>query len=318
VKLREGSGNGDNVLMADGRTRRMHTVPEGYFEAFAVQESTRRTSWVWRFDRISGESKVLGVGDAEVVKDIYTVFDDEGSPDTGIEELLCGLEGAFCSARNVLFERILLSKEHWTGLARFIAAQLLRTPRFFQLMRDGLDANGTVYEQSTPQRVMLFLIDRWIPRLVRMRGILAYNETGRPLLTCDNPAVMWKKSGDGFICGVDQYDSELVVSCPLSPTLMFVAYQTPESLKAVHAEQHDVARADQRSEVFTSHVDIGTMPDWEVKRMNHLCVSNAHRYVYASYSDKALLRFLQNRFFGAAAPVRRRDLRPIGSPISQR
>jgi len=38
---------------------------------------------------------------------------------------------------------------------------------------------------------------------------------------------------------------------------MFVASQTPESLKAVHAEQHDVARADRHSEPFTSHVDIG-------------------------------------------------------------
>src|ERR1035438_7036074 len=134
--------------MAGGRTRRMHTVPEGYFEAFAVQEPTRRTSGVWRFDRISGESKILGVSDAEVAKDIYTVFNEEGSPDTGIEEILCGLEGAFCSARTALLDRGPLSKENWTGLFRFIAAQLLRTPRFFQLMRDGLDADGTAFEEA--------------------------------------------------------------------------------------------------------------------------------------------------------------------------
>jgi hypothetical protein len=85
-----------------------------------------------------------------------------------------------------------------------------------------------------------------------MHGILGYNETSVPLLTCDNPAVTWKKSGAGFTCGVDQYDPELVVSCPLSPALIFVAYQTPESLKAVHAEHHDVARADRKSENFTS------------------------------------------------------------------
>jgi hypothetical protein len=160
---------------------------------------------------------------------------------------------------------------------------------------------------------MLLLIGFWIPRLARMRGILAYNETGLPLLTCDNPAVAWKKSGDGFICGVDQYDPGLVVSCPLSPTLMFVAYQTPESLKAVHAEQHDMPLADRKPQTFTSHVDIGSLPEAEVKRMNHICVSNAHRYVYANYSDEPLRRFLQNWFFGAPAPVRRRDLRPIGS-----
>ena len=296
----------------------MHTVPEGYFEAFAVREPTRRTSHVWRFDRSSGESKLLAVSNAEVSRDIYTVFNDDGAPDTGIEdELLCGLEGDFCTARNALSRPTPLSKDMWTGLARFIAAQLLRTPRFFQLVRDGLDADGTPYEQDTLPRVMLSLIGFWIPRLARMRGTLAYNETGLPLLTCDNPAVTWKKVGEGFVCGVDQYDPDLFVSCPLSPTLMFAAAQTAESLKAVHAERHDIARADRTPETFTSHVDIGTMPESEVKRMNHLCISNAHRYVYANYCDKALLRFLQNRFFGAPAPVRRRDGRAIGSPVEQ-
>ncbi len=302
--------------MADGRTRRMHTVPEGYFEAFAVQEPRRERSGVWRFDRVSGESKLVGVGDTEVVKDIYTVFSDDGTPDTGIEDgILCGIEGAFCSARNVLLKRIPLSKEHRTGLARFVAAQLFRTPRFLQLMRDGLNADGIAYERDTPQRVMLLLIERWILRLVRMRGIIAHNETGLPLLTCDNPAVMWKRNGDSFICGVDQYDPNLVVSCPLSPTLIFVAYQTPESLKAVHAERHDVDRHDRQPETFTSHVGVGALPVSEVQHLNNICISNAHRYVYASYCDQALLRFLQDRFFGAAAPVRRRDLRPIGSSL---
>jgi len=117
-----------------------------------------------------------------------------------------------------------------------------------------------------------------------------------------------------FICGVDQYDPELVVSCPLSPTLMFVAYQTPESLKAVHAERHDIPRADRKPQTFTSHVAVGSLPEVEVKRMNHICASNAHRYVYANYSDEPVRRFLQNRFFGAPAPVRRGDLQPIGIP----
>jgi hypothetical protein len=49
-----------------------------------------------------------------------------------------------------------------------------------------------------------------------MRGIVAYNETCLPLLTCDNPAVQWKKNRDSFICGVDQFDPDLIVSCPLA------------------------------------------------------------------------------------------------------
>ena len=89
--------------MADGRTRRMHTVLESYFESFAVQDPARRTSCVWRFDRISGKAKLVGVGDSEVAKDIYTVFSNDGNPDTGIKErILCEIKGAFCSARNAI------------------------------------------------------------------------------------------------------------------------------------------------------------------------------------------------------------------------
>ena len=106
-------------LVADGRTRRMHTVPESYFEAFAVREPARRTSRLWRFERSTGESKLLGVGDAEITKDIYAVFNEDGTPDTGIEdELLCGLEGAFCTARNLLLQQKPLSKENWSSLFR--------------------------------------------------------------------------------------------------------------------------------------------------------------------------------------------------------
>jgi Protein of unknown function (DUF4238) len=294
--------------MTDQRTKRMHTVPQGYFEAFAVQDPTRRTSGVWRFDRLSGTPKVLGISDVEVTKDIYTVFGKDGAPDDGIDGILCNqIEGPFCTSRTAILNRAPLSKELYAALFRFVAAQLLRTPRVFQLMRDGLDADGTAYEQDALPGVMLILIERWIQRLARMRGILAFTETGLPLLTSDNPAVAWKRSGEGFTIGVDQYDSQLVVSCPLSPSLLYTAYQTPESLEAVHAEQHDEPRAERQPQAFRAHIGIGGLPENEVKRLNLLCVSNAQRYIYANYCDKALLRFLTNRFIGAAAPVRRRD-----------
>lgn len=300
----------------------MHTVPESYFEAFAVDDPTRRgTAGVWRFDRLSGEAKILGVSDSEVVNNIYTVYSEDGTPDIGIEsDLLCGIEGNFDAVRrsllqeNFLPHRVPISREQWSGVARFIAAQLLRTPRFFQSMRDTLDADGIEYQNDTPQRVMIELIGRWITRLVRMRGIIAYTETSLPLLTSDNPAVMWKKHGDGFAFA-NQYDPELVVSCPLAPKLLYCAYQTPDSLKAVRAERHDIPRAERPSERFVSRVGFGSIPEWEVKRLNLLCVSNAHKYIYANYCDKTLLNFLQNRFFGAPAPVRTRDLQPIGSRV---
>src|ERR1039457_830736 len=148
--------------MPEHRTRRMHTVAESYFEAFAVDDPTRRNiAGIWRFNRSSGEGKVVGVRDSEVHKDIYTVYDEDGKPDTGIETLLCKIESAFGDARrflldnkqNILEKQVKLSKEHWTGLARFVAAQLLRTPRFFEIMRTYLTVNGLAYEIDTPPQV---------------------------------------------------------------------------------------------------------------------------------------------------------------------
>ena len=292
-------------LVVDKRTRRMHAVPESYFEAFAVKDVARRTSGVWRFDRLTSKAKLLGVSDVEISKDIYLVFDKDGTPDTGIEnKILCNLEGVFCSARDSVHEVGSLSKENWSGLFRFVAAQLIRTPRFFQMMRYGLAANGDSYDQDILPRIMLELIDRWITRLARMRGVLAYNETDVPLLTCDNPAAAWKKAGEGINFSIDQRDPELMVSCPLSPTLMLVAYQTPASLKAVYAEQYDLPRSERKSETFTAHIDIGSLPKAEVVRLNNVCVKNAQRYIYANYSDEHLANFLQSHFFGASAPFR--------------
>ena len=199
------------------------------------------------------------------------------------------MEGAFCTTRNQLTDRSSLTREQWPRFARFIAVQLLRTPRALQLMRDELDAERIVYAPDTPQRVMLGLIRRWMLRIARMRGIIAHNETDFALLTCDNPAVTWKKRSAGFQCGGDQRDPDLVVSCPLTPDLAFVAYQTPESLKAVLAERHDI---DPPLEPFNVHIDVGTLPSQEVKRLNLICLANAHRYVYASCNNERLQRFL--------------------------
>lgn len=281
----------------------MHTVPHGYLQAFAVPDTKRRMPAVWRFDRISGEGKLVGVRDAEVVRDIYTIFGDDGAPDTVIEDdILCDVEGAFCATRDVLRDRNPPTREHWANLARFIALQLLRTPRMLQLVREEIDAEGGEYARDTAQRIMVFLARRWVHRIARMNGIVASDETDFPFLTCDNPAVTWKKIGEGFQCGVNQRDPSLIVSCPLAPDLMFTSYQTPESLRAVLAERHDM---DQPPQKFGTHIDTGTLPVPEVKRLNLICIANAHRYLYSNYSDKRLRRFLTNNFFGKPGPARR-------------
>lgn len=275
----------------------MHTVPEGYLEAFAVQDQGRRTPGVWRYERLSGQSKVVGVRDAEVARDIYTVVASGGSPDTGIEAIFCKIESAFCAARRALLHRAALTREHWAALFRFVATQLLRTPRSFEAMQTSLHVHGDPYKPDDLRGTMLILIERWIRRLARMRGIIAYSETSLPLLTSDNPVATWKRTPSGPACGVTQYDPGLVVSCPLSPGLAFIAYQTNESLQAVLAEQFDPETGRPRPETFRPHVDIGGLPEPEVKFLNQICVANAHRHIYAGYRDKPLLRFLENRFF---------------------
>ena len=89
------------------QTRRMHAVAESYLEAFDAHVPDRRKPAVWRFDRVSGEAKLVGVRDAEVAQRTYTpLFGADGAPDTGIEDpILCDIEGAFCTARNLLRDR---------------------------------------------------------------------------------------------------------------------------------------------------------------------------------------------------------------------
>ena len=284
------------------KTSRMHTVPRSYLEAFSAPSPERRVASVWRFDRVSGEAKKVGVRDTEVVRDIYTVFRDDGTPDAGIEEVLCHAEGAFCAIRDRLRSRLQPHGEEWGGLARFVAAQLLRTPRSLQFMRDLLDDKGETYEPDSPQRAMLLLINLAARRLGRMRGMVVYNDSPFPLLTSDNPVATWRTAREGVRCGIDLRVPNVVVSCPLAPEVIFTAYQTPESLAATMREEVGGERT--RGTNYRVNVLIGTMPTHEVKRVNLICVTNAHRYVYANYNDEALRTFLANRFFGQPAGSR--------------
>src|ERR1022692_4884346 len=129
-------------MSGSNRTRRMHTVPEGYLKAFTFADPARRDGEaIMRFDRREpGQGKAVSLSVAEVVRDIYTVFDDSGAPDTGIEDILCKYEGDFCAALRPIIEwnpasgKIPIDKNQWLAISRFIAAQLLRTPAFFSKM----------------------------------------------------------------------------------------------------------------------------------------------------------------------------------------
>ena len=68
-----------------------------------MTQSDRREPAVWRFERASGAAKLLGVRHVEVVKDIYTLFGEDGTPDTIIEDdILRDIDGAFCAVRGAL------------------------------------------------------------------------------------------------------------------------------------------------------------------------------------------------------------------------
>lgn len=284
----------DIQIVDSERKARMHTVPRSYLEAFAVKDAARRSPSVWRFD-LNGNRKQVGVTQAEVVKHFYTVFRENGEADTGIEDILSRIEGNFCPARDALLKQEPLDKAQRTAFARFVAAQLLRTPRFFQAVRNMLEVDRFPYTESDLRGAMLVLIDRWIPRLTRMNAIYAYNETGVPLLTSDNPAAAWRKEGDDIICGLfHKNDPQLTISCPLSPTLAFIAYHTPESLSAAYAENHDTPPQERLPASFKTHVDCGTLPEAEVRRLNQVCVANAHKYVYSNECSAELGQFLRN------------------------
>jgi hypothetical protein len=299
--------------MGDQQTKRMHVVAAGYLGAFAVRAPERREPAVWRFERASGASKLLGVQDVGVVKDIYTVFGEDGLPDTGIEdEVLRDIDGAYCAARNALDQSPNLSTELWTGLARFLAFQLLRTPRSFQSTRDEFARHGVPHADDDPPKLMLFAapwLERW---LLHMEWAVVRNESDFPFLTSDEPAVMWKDMGTGLEIGPGFLDPALQITCALAPTRAFIARHTSESLRAVCSDlPHGIPEIPDCPIRITG----GALTADQVRRFNLVTIANADRYLYANYNNARLQRFLTSRFVGAPAPVRREDRNPFGSPL---
>jgi Protein of unknown function (DUF4238) len=118
-----------------GEKRRMHTVPRGYLEPFATIEG-RRSSAIWRYERLTREPVAIGIGDATVHKDIYTFEDDDGKETTAIEDVLMEIEGRFCMARLKLVSGAAMNLDERIAISHFVAFQLARTPRALQLHRD--------------------------------------------------------------------------------------------------------------------------------------------------------------------------------------
>ena len=150
------------------QTKRMHTVPASYLEAFAASVPMRREPCIWRYERSTGETKLLAISNVEVAKHIYAVVGDGGERDTTIEDRLLGsIDGEFCTVRDLLRTRRQLTQSQWQSLAWFVTIQLLRTPRAFQLLRDELPAHNVTCEADQPQKLMVLMIDDFVRWLLR-------------------------------------------------------------------------------------------------------------------------------------------------------
>lgn len=293
----------------------MHTVSAGYLRAFADTSTPRRNPRLWRFEREAAQAKLISVRDASICRDIYTLRTEDGKADTTIEtELLsCAVEGSFPAVVQLLSSGGTPRYWQWRDISRFMAFQLARTPRMFQIFRDEGSRHGIEIGPNDPQLAMVHqapILEKW---LCGMTWILCWNRSTLPLLTSDNPVVMWADRCEGAELGVGFQEPALRILFPLTPKMCLTAVQTDTSLKAVLDGLPE--SEPQFSDFYPLRVDSGWLGIDQAVMLNQVTVSNAERYVYANSSDEKVRLFLNDLFFGHAGPVRRFDRKPIGSAI---
>jgi hypothetical protein len=298
------------------RPEHMHTVPAGYLRGFADTSASRRNPRLWRFEREAGLAKLISVRDASVCRNIYTLRSDDGKADTTIEtELLSSaIEHSFPSVVQLLSYGGRPSYRQWRVVSRFMAFQLARTPRMFQIFRDEGSRHGIDIGPNDPQLAMVYqapFLEKW---LYGMPWILCWNGSTLPLLTSDNPLVMWADRGEGAELGVGFQEPALRILFPLTPKICLTALQTETSLRAV---VDDVPESNPRfSDFYALRLHSGWLGIDQAVMLNQVVVSNAEQYVYANSNDEKVRLLLDDLFFGLSGPVRRFDRKPIGSPIA--
>ena len=297
------------------RPDHMHTVPAGYLRAFASTSVPRRKPHLWQFGREAPLPKLISVRDASVCRDIYTLRAEDGKADTTIETELfsSAVENSFPAVVQLLSSGGTPRYWQWRNISRFMAFQLARTPRMFQIFRDEGSRQGLDIGPNDPQLAMVHqapFLEKW---LCGMTWILCWNRSTLPLLTCDNPVVMWANRGEGAELGVGFQEPALRILFPLTPRMCLTAVQTKASLKAV---LDDLPESRPRfSAFYPLQVNTGWLGIDHAVILNQVVVSNAERYVYANSDDDKVRLFLNDFFFGLSGPVRRLDRKPIGSPL---
>ena len=300
-----------------GRLKHMHTVPAGYLRAFRDPSADREEPHVWRYERQCDTPQLLVVGDASVKKNIYTLWTETGPPDLSVETKLLkqGAEDGFPELITLLESRKQPSGWGWRRLSRFMAFQLLRTPRSFQLIRDACASEAGELGRNDPQLIMATLAPKFENYICQMDWLLLSNRSDFAFVTSDNPVTMWANRGTCFEGGVGFCDPDLLVLLPLSPKLCLATVQTPALLASV---MKDFASGGEDEGSFLKEYDLSVVcADLMVEgvvRHNKVTVANADRYAYACCNEDRLKAFMTDCFIHRPAPVRRDDRLPIGSP----
>jgi hypothetical protein len=262
------------------RPSHMHTVPAGYLRAFADKVARRRNPHIWQAGRETAQTKLISVRDASICKDIYTLRHDGGESDTTIETELLGsaVDESFPAVVQMLGSGKNPSYWQWRHISRFMAFQLARTPRMFQIIRDEGRRLGIDVGPNDPQLMMARQApfnEKWI---CGMTWTLCWNRSSLPLLTSDNPVVMWADRGGGAELGVGFRDATLEILFPLTPSLCLMLEHTVASHKLV------VDDVPESTPEFSAHYPLRIHTGWldidQAARVNQITVSNAERYVY--------------------------------------
>jgi hypothetical protein len=164
----------------------------------------------------------------------YTLRSEDGKADTTIEtELLPKVEDSFPTVVQLLSSSGMPTYWQWRVISRFMAFQLARTPRIFQIIRDVGSQQGLDVGPNRPQLLMVRqapFLEKW---LSGMSWRVCTNRSTLPLLTSDNPVVMWADRGEGAELGVGFQEPALSILFPLTPKIRLTGVQTEDSLKAV-------------------------------------------------------------------------------------
>jgi len=134
--------------------------------------------------RAGGQAKLIGIRNVSVCSDIYTLRTADGQADVTIEtDLLdAAVEAPFSAVAKLLSSGGKPSYWQWRHLSRFMAFQLARTPRMFQIFRDEGTRHSIEIAPNDPQLAMVHqapFLEKW---MCGMTWILCWNRSTLPPL----------------------------------------------------------------------------------------------------------------------------------------